>query len=94
MYIYIIDRADNFPCHWFIAIFSRKTPVLKSFFNKIPGLCMHATFFTKEGTQPTLVFSCECCDISKNHYFEEHLRTAASLDPIDTYLNATSLRLL
>ena len=26
---------------------------------------------------PTQVFSCEICEISKNTYFEEHLRTAA-----------------
>ena len=27
---------------------------------------------------PTQVFSCEYCEIFKNIYFEEHLRTAAS----------------
>ena len=26
------------------------------------------------------MFSCEYCEISKNIYFEEHLRTAASKD--------------
>ena len=28
---------------------------------------------------PTQVFSCEYCEISWNTYFEEHLRTAASV---------------
>ena len=33
---------------------------------------------------PTQVFSCEYCEISKNAYFEEHLRTAVS--PETTYV--------
>ena len=28
---------------------------------------------------PTQVFSCEYCEIFKNTYFEEHLRTAANV---------------
>ena len=36
---------------------------MESFFNKVV---------------PAQVFSCEYCEISKNTYFEEHLRTAAS----------------
>ena len=28
---------------------------------------------------PTQVFSCDYCEIFKNSYFEEHLRTAASV---------------
>ena len=28
------------------------------------------------------MFSCEYCEIFKNTYFEEHLRTAASVDTI------------
>ena len=36
---------------------------------------------------PTQVFSCEYCEILKNTYFEEHIRTAASADgnDIDIY---------
>ena len=33
---------------------------------------------------PTQVFSCEYCEISKNAYFEEHLRTVVS--PETTYV--------
>ena len=33
---------------------------------------------------PTQVFSCEYCEISKNAYSEEHLRTAVS--PETTYV--------
>ena len=32
-----------------------------------------------EKERPTHVFSCTCCEIFKNTYFEEHLRTAASV---------------
>ena len=32
---------------------------------------------------PTQVFSCEYYEIFKNTYFEEHLRTAASVDSKD-----------
>ena len=35
-----------------------------------------ASFYLKE--TPALVFSCETCEIFKNTYFEEHLRTTAS----------------
>ena len=28
---------------------------------------------------PTQMFCCEYCKVSKNNYFEEHLRTAASV---------------
>ena len=32
-----------------------------------------------EKETPTQVFSCEHCEIFNNNYFEEHLRTAASV---------------
>ena len=50
--------------------FHRKAPVSESHFLK------------KE--TPTQVFSCEICEIFKNAYFEEHLRTTVftlSLNP-------------
>ena len=36
---------------------------------------------------PTEIFSCECCEIFKNTYFEEHFQTAASAhrDIIEIY---------
>ena len=38
----------------------------------------HRRYSVKEGLQgPPQVFSCECCEIFKNTYFEKHLRTAA-----------------
>ena len=40
--------------------------------NKLEGLQL----YYKE--TPTQLFSCEYCEISKNTYFEEHLRTATS----------------
>ena len=43
-----------------------KKPVLESLFNKVAGT-------------PTQVFSCEICEIFKNTYFEEHMRTTASV---------------
>ena len=43
--------------------FHRKIVVLKSFFHK---------------ETPIQVFPCEICEIFKNTYFEEHLRTTAS----------------
>ena len=45
----------------------RKTPVLKFLFNKVAGLKIR-----------TNVGVCEYCGISKNTYFEEHLRTTDS----------------
>ena len=41
--------------------------MLESLFNKVADL-----------KAPPQVFSCEYCEIFKNTYFEEHLRTAAS----------------
>ena len=45
---------------------------MESLFNKVAGLGLQ-----HKGT-PTQVFSCEICEIFKNTYFEEHLRTTAS----------------
>ena len=53
-------------CFWKFRNIYRKTPVLESFFDN----------FIKKGT-PTQIFSCEYCEIFKNTFFEEHLRTAA-----------------
>ena len=47
----------------------RKTPVLE-----LENTC---NFIKKE--TPTQVFSCEYCEIFKNTYFEERLRTAGSV---------------
>ena len=44
------------------------------FFNKGPQAC---NFIKKETL--TQVFSCEFCEISKNIFFTEHLRTTASV---------------
>ena len=46
-----------------------------SFFKKVTGL-RPCNFIKKE--TPTRVFSCKICEIFKNTYFEEHLRTAPS----------------
>ena len=34
---------------------------------------------------PAQVLSCKICEIFKNNYFEEHLRTAASNFPLTTF---------
>ena len=49
--------------------------MLESLFNKVAGL--QACNFTKNRL-PTQVFSCQTCEIFKNTYLEEHLRTTAS----------------
>ena len=51
-------------CSWKFRNIHRKTPALDFYFNKVAGL------------QTSQVFSCEYCEISKNTYFEEHLKTA------------------
>ena len=48
----------------------RKTPVPETLFNKVAG------FIKKESLAQ--VFSCEFCEISKNTFFTEHLRTTTS----------------
>ena len=61
---------------------SRKNDVLKNFAIFIAGVSgvscglSGLQFYQKEA--PTLMFSCECCEMFKNTYFEEHLRPAAS----------------
>ena len=42
----------------------------------VKHLCQ--SLFCNEKETPTKVFSCEYCEIFKNIYFEEHLRTAVS----------------
>ena len=49
----------------------RKTPVPESLFK------LSCNFFKKEILAK--VFSCEFCEISKNNFFTEHLRTTASV---------------
>ena len=49
--------------------------MLEFLFNKVAGL-QGCKFIKKT---PTQVFSREYCEIFKNTYFEEHLRTAASV---------------
>ena len=55
---------------------SVKKRVVK-YFTNFTGkhLCWIIFFYEKEN--PTQVFSCEICEIFKNIYFEEHLRTTA-----------------
>ena len=57
----------------------RSTPVLESLFNKVTG--PQASNLTKKKTR-TQVLSCEISKIFKNTYFEEHLRTTASKNPV------------
>ena len=57
--------------------FTRKHQCWSPFFNKVAG----AYDFIKKET-PTQVFSCEICEIFKNTYFEEHLRTTDSIKSI------------
>ena len=47
------------------------------FFNKVAGQRPEACNFIKKETLAQ-VFSCEFCEISKNTYSTEHLRTTAS----------------
>ena len=53
----------------------RKTPMLESLFNKASRL--QACKFIKKRLRDRCLFSCESCEIFKNTYFGEHLRTAA-----------------
>ena len=50
--------------------------MLKYFLNKLAG-CKAVSLATLLKQTPTLMFSCEYSEISKNTYLEEHLRTAA-----------------
>ena len=60
---------------------STKKVVVRKFINFIgKHLCWALQLYWK-GT-PTQVFSCEFCEIFKNTYFEEHLRTTASIFPL------------
>ena len=54
--------------------FNGKAPVLESLFDKIAGL--RTCNFSKNRLQHRF-FSCEICEIFKNPYFEEDLRTTA-----------------
>ena len=47
------------------------------FFTKVAGLMPDACSFIKKETLAQ-VFSCEFCEISRNTFFTEHLRTTAS----------------
>ena len=50
-----------------------KRPVPEPFFNKVAGVAWNS--INKETLAQ--VFSCEFCEIFKNTYFTEHLRTTA-----------------
>ena len=52
------------------------------FFNKVASL-RPATLLKKK--TPAEVFSCEFCEISKNTFFTEHLRTTASHPLLNIY---------
>ena len=52
----------------------RKKPVVVSDFNNISGTGLQ--LYQKK--TPAQVFFCECCEVFKNTYFEEHLQAAAS----------------
>ena len=62
-------------CSWKYHKFYRKSPVLGFLYNKVAGPGLQ--FYSKEA--PTLVFSCETCEIFRNIYFEEHLRKIGSI---------------
>ena len=59
-----------------ISKYHRKTSVLKSLFNKVSGA--ESCTFIKKKLQHRY-FSCEIWETFKNIYFEEHLRTTASM---------------
>ena len=59
----------------------KKTTVLESLFNKVTGF--RAYDFIKRYSNTC--FSCECCQIFKNIYFEKYLPPAASVDCIKFY---------
>ena len=51
---------------------------------------LYQSLFLKKG--PTQLFSCEYCEIFKNNFFEEHLRTAASAVLQTTQLTFSCLK--
>ena len=55
-------------------IFTKKTPVLQSFFNKVAVL--RTCNFIKEDSDTSTI--CEMSEMFKNNYFEEHLSMSAS----------------
>ena len=55
-----------------------KTTVLEPLFNKSLKVCNFIYLYLKE--TPAQVFFSEYCKISKNTYFEEHLRAATPED--------------
>ena len=59
--------------------FDKKIPVLESLFNKVAGLSEALALQLYEKQTPTQVFSCLICEILKSAYFEEYLRTTASV---------------
>ena len=68
-----------------ISQYSQETPVMKSLLNKVAGrkACKFLKMRPQHRCFPVniakfLMLSCEYCRISKNTYFEEHLRTADS----------------
>ena len=65
----------------------RKTPMLESLFNKVAGL--QGCSFIKKRLQHRCFF-CEYYKLFKNSYFEEHLKTAASV--LNGYFRTTIFR--
>ena len=57
-------------CYYKFCKFHGKTPVLKSFFNRVAGLYSLLT--------PLLVFYCGICEIFRNNHFGEHLQMTTS----------------
>ena len=55
-------------------IFTGKTPALESFFNKV---AIRTAILLKRVSSK--VFSCEYCKTFKKNYFDEHLRSAATV---------------
>ena len=52
--------------------------MLEPLFNKVADLAWPVTLLKKDSN--TVVCPCEYCEILKNTFLEEHLRTAASLN--------------
>ena len=59
-----------------ISQYSQENTYVGSLFNKVTGLQACNLIYKKT---PRQVFSCEYCEIFKNNYLEEHLRTTASI---------------
>ena len=61
-----------------LVTFTEETLMEIFIFCTVLGQCLTNPFATLLKNTPTQLFSCEYCEIVKNTYFEEHLRTTAS----------------